>query len=442
MIRLKAMLASLLFLFVLGLAGTAWWWMQPSEETVIRKETTTASSVYPGVSIRTLTEEDDTYRSSIQVPVLPDEQMNEKIEAYITKKEAAFHEKRKSQPLKFLLERPAAFSVSFDIHSVGRAVHSLVLNVDSFTGIREPREKNALIIDLNTGKKVIPSALFQEGEFEKVKKLLKADTEREEDFFQKVFLTEKEVVMIREDGGEVSVPFYEVKDLLKEEWQPILHTEKPEPKESISKDESENKRVVTPEAMKKNPEGRQVALTFDDGPHPEYTPEILELLDEYNQTATFFLLGSRVDFYPELVGDIAESDHEIGNHTWNHKDLTTLTEEEIRKEITDTGQAIETITGEAPTYFRPPYGAENTKVRRAAGLPSILWTLDTKDWKLSSSEAIATRVQKKIEDGSVILWHDIQKATPEALEKVLIYLEEEEFETVPVSEMYEVKANE
>ncbi|WP_180849989.1 polysaccharide deacetylase family protein [Bacillus sp. UMB0893] len=145
---------------------------------------------------------------------------------------------------------------------------------------------------------------------------------------------------------------------------------------------------------------KQVALTFDDGPHPHYTQQILETLKKHHAKATFYVLGSRVDFYPNLAKQIVREGHEIGNHSWSHKDLTTLPPEMIQEEGDQSNEAIEKATGSAPKTVRPPFGASNEEVMAAIGLPSILWTVDTMDWKTKNADDILKQVKENTRDGS------------------------------------------
>lgn len=153
----------------------------------------------------------------------------------------------------------------------------------------------------------------------------------------------------------------------------FLLTEDPEPSRE---DESE-----TPKPSKKDDPGKEskedtnsnkkkVALTFDDGPHPTNTLEILELLDKTDAKATFFMLGNRVDFYPDIAKVIAEKGHELGNHTWTHKDLTTLGQEEISEEVAVTNEVIRNATGEEPTVFRPAIWSGWWPCQRSSWAPS------------------------------------------------------------------------
>ncbi|SIS48015.1 polysaccharide deacetylase family protein [Salimicrobium flavidum] len=431
MIRLKLVLASLLVVLLLLLSLLAWVWLQPEEE-VVREEEISGSSAYPGMSIRTSTETDERYRVSIQAPVFREESINDRIRTYINDAQETFHEKRKNQDLRLLLERPATFSVSFDIHPIAENVHSIVLNVDSFTGKRDPVKKRAFMMDLKSGEMVQPADLFKEKGWEELRRMDISGVMKEEEFFKKVYMTNEELVFLEDGGKEVTVSYREVSGLLKEKWRSAVSVE------GTEKREEENDRSTEdhPVAVKKESDENHVALTFDDGPHPKHTPEILDLLDEYDQTATFFLLGSRVDFYPQLTEKILEQGHEIGNHTWTHRDLRTLTPEEIEEELSRTQEAIEAASGYTPRVYRPPYGAENQKVKNAAALPSILWTLDTEDWKSTDTPAIRKHIEGNVEKGSVILMHDVQGISPEVLKEVLEVLEEKELKSVEISRMY------
>lgn len=183
---------------------------------------------------------------------------------------------------------------------------------------------------------------------------------------------------------------------------------------------------------------QRVALTFDDGPHPENTQKILELLDEYGAKATFFQIGKLVDEYPAITKDVFTKGHEIASHTWNHPDLSILEDHLVEEEISTTQRVIKTVIGEAPTHFRPPYGYTNPSVKEIArgfGETEVLWTIDTLDWKSRDPEAILQIVKEKVCDKSIILMHDIHPTTVEAVELVLQFLQYEGYEMVTLREL-------
>jgi len=180
---------------------------------------------------------------------------------------------------------------------------------------------------------------------------------------------------------------------------------------------------------------KQIALTFDDGPDPKFTIQILETLDKYDAKATFFMLGSRVEYYPEIAKKVQEAGHELGNHTWTHPDLTKANVEKIRNEINDTSSIIENVTGQKATAFRPPYGAVNKTVRSQTNLPVVLWDVDTLDWKHRDQNQLLEQVRGATNDGSIILMHDIHQSTADGLDAVLAYLQSEGYTFVKVSEL-------
>lgn len=180
---------------------------------------------------------------------------------------------------------------------------------------------------------------------------------------------------------------------------------------------------------------KRVALTFDDGPHPKNTEKILLLLEKYDAKATFFMLGSNVDYYPGIAKSVTEAGHELGNHTWSHRDLTTLGSDSVAQEAQDTNEIIKKATGEEPTVFRPPYGATNEQVETAVKMVPVLWTVDTMDWKSGDPNAILEIVKRNVEDGSIILLHDIHDSTVVALEPILNFLDEEGYNFVTVSDL-------
>ena len=183
------------------------------------------------------------------------------------------------------------------------------------------------------------------------------------------------------------------------------------------------------------PDGLYVALTFDDGPHPVNTPNILDTLEKYNAKATFYVIGQRVQLYPDVVKAAYDAGHEIGVHTWTHPLLTKLSATEIMNEIYQTSDAIVSITGEHPKTLRPPYGAYNQLVKDCVMFPIINWSVDTLDWKTKNVRSIVQTVKAKTQNGSIILMHDIHKTSAEAVDTIVRELSEQGYRFVTVSEL-------
>ena len=184
---------------------------------------------------------------------------------------------------------------------------------------------------------------------------------------------------------------------------------------------------------------KRVALTFDDGPHPRKTDEILDVLCEYGVKATFFVIGKNAENYPDAVIREAAEGHEIGNHTYSHKRLTECAD--VGFEISKTSDIIFSLTGRRPTLMRPPEGAyrkENVAVVQNCGCDMVLWTVDTRDWAKASVNDIVANVKKNVRDGSIILFHDYTSEgahTTEALKLIVPYLIGEGYEIVTVSKL-------
>lgn len=144
----------------------------------------------------------------------------------------------------------------------------------------------------------------------------------------------------------------------------------------------------------------ELALTFDDGPNPAWTPKLLDLLADHDVQATFFLLGGFVKQVPELARRIVADGHLIGNHSWSHPALSSTPAARIREELVRTSAIVEQITGTKVEYFRPPFGARRPAVFRIArelGLTPVLWNAMTSDWSEPSAERVATRLAAKID---------------------------------------------
>jgi peptidoglycan/xylan/chitin deacetylase (PgdA/CDA1 family) len=136
----------------------------------------------------------------------------------------------------------------------------------------------------------------------------------------------------------------------------------------------------------------KIALTFDDGPHPRYTREILDILDEYHIPATFFFVGENVSYYSDTAREVAKRGHEIGNHTYSHPCASKQSEKALRDELSKCDDIIQSVTGVVPKLFRPPQGSWNQRVydiARERDYSVILWDLDTLDWAKTPSDKIA-----------------------------------------------------
>ncbi|OMF32191.1 polysaccharide deacetylase [Paenibacillus sp. FSL H8-0548] len=195
---------------------------------------------------------------------------------------------------------------------------------------------------------------------------------------------------------------------------------------------------------------KKLSLTFDDGPYPEMTNKILDLLKKYNAKATFFVLGNKVERYPETIKrEIAEG-HEVANHTFNHVYFQrSISQATIKEEIVRTENALEALTGKKPLLFRPPggyYNEQSIQIAKALGYTTIMWSWhqDTNDWKSPGVDKIVNKVLNNARNGDIVLLHDYipgSMQTVKALETILFELSKRGFEFVTVTELMNTMIN-
>jgi peptidoglycan/xylan/chitin deacetylase (PgdA/CDA1 family) len=166
-----------------------------------------------------------------------------------------------------------------------------------------------------------------------------------------------------------------------------------------------------------------VALTFDDGPHPKLTPQLLEILKEEDVTATFFMLGSMIENYPAVARAVVDAGHEVANHTYSHERLPRLSEAKIREEIVRTQKLLEEAAGTKPRLFRAPYGSTNATVRdqlRDQNLELVGWAVDPRDWERGKTSASITAfILERSKGGDIILLHDIHSRSIAAVKEII-----------------------
>ena len=179
-----------------------------------------------------------------------------------------------------------------------------------------------------------------------------------------------------------------------------------------------------------------VALTFDDGPYAEKTAEYLAVLDEYNVHATFFMVGQRMQYYPELAQKVVHFDSEIASHSWRHARLDNMGTESIRQDLQMVNDQALNSLGVEINLFRPPYGGSNRTVLETSaqmGIYAISWDVDPQDWGGANSDVVAARVLEQVRPGSIILLHEGRENTLKALPAIISGLREKGLEPVPVS---------
>ena len=188
-------------------------------------------------------------------------------------------------------------------------------------------------------------------------------------------------------------------------------------------------------------EQKRIALTFDDGPHPRFTHEILSILSEYGVKATFFMIGINAERYPKALEEVVQSGCEIGNHTYSHANLKGMSQGDAEREILQCEKILTEYIGSRPTLFRPPEGMYPEYLQglmETLQYDIILWSVDTMDWAMNPSENIEKTVMKQARGGEIILMHDYVSGgntTITALRRMIPRLLTEGYEFVTVSEL-------
>ena len=180
---------------------------------------------------------------------------------------------------------------------------------------------------------------------------------------------------------------------------------------------------------------KKVALTFDDGPHPSYTEQLLDGLKKRGVKATFFVTGEHASLHPDIIERMGEEGHLIGNHTYSHMQLNAGNMEEYKNELIKTNEVIEAITGEDVLYVRPPYGAWDKNLETELNMFPVFWSMDPLDWCSTNVSAITSKVVNKVGENDIILMHDYFETSVTAALAVVDELLDEGYTFVTVDEI-------
>jgi peptidoglycan/xylan/chitin deacetylase (PgdA/CDA1 family) len=187
-----------------------------------------------------------------------------------------------------------------------------------------------------------------------------------------------------------------------------------------------------------------IALTFDDGPHPEFTAKALKLLKDYNAKASFFCIGKNAEKYPELVENILSEGHVIGNHSYSHiNNYGFLSSKRVLQDIQQAQEVFNRITNLKLQFFRPPFGVTNPNIAKAIKelkLKTFGWQVRSFDTVAKDPDKVFRKISAKIQKGDIILLHDSNKISLEILEKLLQFLENKKFKSVTLESLFNLKA--
>ncbi|AUP79586.1 polysaccharide deacetylase family protein [Flavivirga eckloniae] len=190
--------------------------------------------------------------------------------------------------------------------------------------------------------------------------------------------------------------------------------------------------------------GNKIAITFDDGPHPEFTPKVLELLKKYDAKATFFCIGKHIETYPNIFSEIIKQGHTVGNHTYTHaNNFGFFKTKNVIRELQKTNDIVKNIMGLTMQLYRPAFGVTNPRIKRAikeTQLQSIGWNVRSLDTTSRTPDKIFKRVTKNLSKGDIILLHDTSLKTITVLERLLLFLQKQNIESVTIDSLFNIKA--
>lgn len=274
----------------------------------------------------------------------------------------------------------------------------------------------------------------------------------------KFYFNNKKIIFVFDDNkafweniDKLEFYFYELKDYLNPEIfsdikKEILKKQEEEKQRKLKdaqKSTWNNKNIskASEERLSLNGWKKYVALTFDDGPNPRTTPELLDILKKNDVKATFFVLGKLVATYPEIVKREYDEGHEIASHTWSHPNLKTLSKDTILREINNTDEKIKEVIWKAPTLLRPPYGSHTKEIDNLSGKIIVLWDVDSLDWKYRNAEKNYKSAMSQITNWSIILFHDIHKPSVDTIDRLVKTLKSQGYEFLTVTELLNIWQN-
>ncbi len=228
-------------------------------------------------------------------------------------------------------------------------------------------------------------------------------------------------------AGEIKIviPYDELNGIIKNKYL------KYSKKDNIKQDNNRN--------LKEFSNKKLIAFTFDDGPSYIGTNKLLDNLDKYNARVTFFVLGRRVNNYKDTLTKAYKMGNTIGNHTYSHSNLLKLDNYSVMDEIKKTNETIKNITGSETIYLRPPYGNINSDIKNISNMYTILWDLDTEDWKYKDKDRIADYIVSNAHDGAIVLLHDLYETSVDGALLAMERLKKEGYAFVTIDEMIKIK---
>ncbi len=397
-------------------------------------------------------EQKDNYNIKVSYPIVQNKKFSNKLNNLITQKIKLF----KAEAKNLKKNRTYELNISFDIYDNMNNLFTFHFTVYEFLGgAHYNREDFIYYYDYKKNEEIRWEDLFID-EQQALKLLSNLSKEKLKNIYLNELFSDEalnngldsikdnfELILIGDEDVTIIFPPYqvapwssgalniilnynEINNLLNNKFRKNVQIVKEQNKDAVNR----NLRDVNKLKGKK-----LIALTFDDGPSYNTTSKLLDGLKSRNAKVTFFVLGNRVKQLPNIVKRAYEEGHTIGSHTYSHKNLFNLEDEEILKEINYANDQIESVTGVKPKVIRPPYGNFNEHIINLTNMTYILWNIDTMDWKYKNENYVYNKILNDAKDGGIILLHDLYETSVDAALKAIDKLSEENYAFVSFEEL-------
>lgn len=413
-----------------------------SSATIISQQDHT---VLPELPIHTETENTGKYTMSITMPTSSDKKIHEPIHQWIKQQKESFLTEIHGHGDSFIVKHPAYLNIQLQSSKIEKDIYSLQFTVEKYIDKENSHTDIQPFMVNMQDKKIMkladiypPNEQLSEELYTIVRKQIDSD-EKLKPLISMELLQESihniDQLKWTIDNENLSL-YFNKNEITSEATGPITFDIPLEQIRSFST-EYISEELATEQDIPEHNE-KYVALTFDDGPDPTVTPQILKTLNQFDAKATFFMLGHQVINNKDVAKLVAENGHEVANHSMNHPDLTKLAYGEVVQQFNGTHDEIEQATGIRPSLVRPPFGSVNNNVLTYADHYNnsiALWSVDSLDWKNRNANSVYNIVMQNVSDGAIVLMHDIYPSTADALAKLLDSLSTEGYQFVTVSEL-------
>ena len=376
-------------------------------------------------NVKTIIEKDDAF-VAINYPITNKRKLDVEIKKYIDKTYSSFQKTYSNKTIPEL-------NISYDYNLLNNNLISINLNTFKNNGINTSNIITTFNYDIKNRDFINLDNLVNK---QKLNYFLKKEINKKYQSCTTTCLKNLKIKSYFLDENNITL-FFNSRDLNIDESK-IVSIKIPNKDLELSLKTSNNSTKLKIKENEINTNNKVVALTFDDGPS-KYTDKILKILEKEDARATFFVVGNKVELYSETLLKMVSNGNEIGNHSFNHKLLTRLTDEEFKDDISKTQETIFENTGFIPKLIRPTYGGYNDKLMSKVDLKLTLWDVDASDWKYKSERKIINNVVKNVNDGDIILMHDIFNRTANSVQKIIKTLKKEGYSFVTVSELNKIK---